>query len=62
MQIDTARAGGEPRRGDIRTGDDEKLGCTEIVSEDLNAGQVYHGMTALNPFKTKAADEGVQVH
>lgn len=37
----------------------EKLGCTEIVSEDLNDGQVYHGMTALNPFKTKAADEGV---
>ena len=30
----------------------EKLGCTEIVSEDLNDGQVYHGMTAINPFKT----------
>ena len=25
---------------------------TEIVSEDLNDGQVYHGMTAINPFKT----------
>ena len=37
----------------------EKLGCTEIVSEDLNDGQVYHGMTAINPFKTKVVAQGV---
>ena len=29
----------------------EKLGCTEIVSEDLNDGQLYRGMTAINPFR-----------
>ena len=37
----------------------EKLGCTEIVSEDLNDGQVYHGMTAINPFKAKVVAEDV---
>ncbi len=28
----------------------EKLGCHEIVSEDFNAGQLYRGMVAVNPF------------
>ena len=29
----------------------EKLGCHEIVSEDLNEKQLYHGMAVVNPFK-----------
>jgi len=29
----------------------EKLGCHEIVSEDLNPGQKYRGMTVVNPFQ-----------
>lgn len=29
----------------------ERLGCNEIVSEDLNAGQMYRGMVVINPFK-----------
>ena len=29
----------------------EKLGCHEIISEDLSDGQLYHGMRAINPFK-----------
>ena len=28
----------------------EKLGCLEIVSEDLNPGQVYRGIAVVNPF------------
>ena len=28
----------------------EKLGCHEIVSEDLNEKQLYHGMAVVNPF------------
>ena len=28
----------------------EKLGCTEIVSEDLNPDQAYRGMAVVNPF------------
>ena len=28
----------------------EKLLCHEIVSEDFNAGQIYRGMVAINPF------------
>ena len=28
----------------------EKLGCLEIVSEDLNPGQVYRGMMVVDPF------------
>lgn len=28
----------------------EKLGCTEIVGEELNSGQTYRGMTVANPF------------
>ena len=28
----------------------EKLGCTEIVSEDLNPDQIYRGMAVVNPF------------
>jgi len=28
----------------------EKLGCLEIVSEDLAAGQVYRGIAVVNPF------------
>ena len=35
----------------------EKLGCTEIVSEDLNDGQLYRGMAAVNPFKRKRPAE-----
>ena len=27
-----------------------KLGCHEIVSEDLNPGRVYCGMAVVNPF------------
>ena len=27
-----------------------KLGCHEIVSEDLNPGQLYCGMAVVNPF------------
>ena len=32
----------------------EKLHCHEIISEDLNDGQVYRGMKAINPFKEAA--------
>ena len=28
-------------------------GCTEFYSEDLNDGQIYCGMKAVNPFKEK---------
>ena len=28
----------------------EKLGCHEIVTEDLNPGQLYRGMAVVNPF------------
>ena len=28
----------------------EKLGCTEIVSENLNPDQTYRGMAVVNPF------------
>lgn len=28
----------------------ESAGCTEILSEDLSAGQSYAGVTAVNPF------------
>ena len=29
----------------------ESLGCREILTEDLNDGQTYCGMVAVNPFK-----------
>ena len=29
----------------------ERLGCDSILTEDLNDGQMYCGITALNPFK-----------
>ena len=29
----------------------EKLGCHEIVTEDLNPNQIYRGMAVVNPFK-----------
>ena len=29
----------------------EKLGCHEIVTEDLNPNQTYRGMAVVNPFK-----------
>lgn len=29
----------------------EKFGCHEILTEDLNDGQIYRGMLAINPFK-----------
>ena len=32
----------------------KKLGCHEIVTEDLNDGQIYCGMVAVNPFKAVA--------
>ena len=28
----------------------ERAGCTRILSEDMNPGQSYHGMLAVNPF------------
>ena len=28
----------------------EKLGCQEIISEDLSDGQIYRGMKVINPF------------
>ena len=28
----------------------ERAGCTQIVSEDLNPGQTYHGIVVVNPF------------
>ncbi|MDE2667984.1 MAG: PIN domain-containing protein [Acidobacteriota bacterium] len=28
----------------------EKAGCTRIISEDLNSGQSYHGITVVDPF------------
>lgn len=28
----------------------EKYGCQEIITEDLNNGQLYRGMVAVNPF------------
>jgi len=28
----------------------ERIGCHEIVSEDFNAGQIYRGMVAIDPF------------
>ena len=31
----------------------DKLGCTEIISEDLNDEQVYCGMAVVNPFKKR---------
>lgn len=27
-----------------------RAGCDQVLSEDLNAGQVIHGVTVLNPF------------
>ena len=29
----------------------ERLGCDSILTEDLNDGQMYCGITAVNPFK-----------
>jgi predicted nucleic acid-binding protein len=29
----------------------EKAGCGRIISEDLNAGQSYHGIAVVNPFQ-----------
>ena len=29
----------------------ERLGCSSILTEDLNDGQMYCGITAVNPFK-----------
>jgi predicted nucleic acid-binding protein len=28
----------------------EKLGCHEIITEDLNPNQLYRGMAIVNPF------------
>ena len=28
----------------------ERAGCTRLISEDLNAGQSYNGVMAINPF------------
>ena len=30
----------------------ERAGCTSILSEDMNTGQSYHGLLAINPFLT----------
>ncbi len=32
----------------------EQSGCTRILSEDLNAGQAYCGITCVNPFDREA--------
>jgi len=32
----------------------EQSGCTRILSEDLNAGQVYCGIACVNPFAREA--------
>ncbi len=29
-----------------------EIGCDEFISEDLNDGQIYCGMRAVNPFKS----------
>ena len=29
----------------------ERAGCVKVLSEDLNAGQEYHGMQVVNPFR-----------
>lgn len=29
----------------------KQMGCSTVYSEDLNAGQVYDGVTVVNPFK-----------
>ena len=31
----------------------ESVGCDEILTEDLNDGQIYCGIKAVNPFNTK---------
>ncbi len=36
----------------------EGLGCREILTEDLNDGQTYRGMVAVNPFKTILGNNG----
>ena len=36
----------------------ERLGCREILTEDLNDGQTYRGMVAVNPFKTILGNNG----
>jgi len=28
----------------------ERAGCERIMTEDLNTGEIYHGITAINPF------------
>ena len=28
----------------------ERAGCTRILSEDLNSGQIYNGVPVFNPF------------
>ena len=28
----------------------ERAACTHVLSEDLNSGQSYHGITVINPF------------
>lgn len=33
-----------------------QLGCHIILSDDLNPGQVYQGVTVVNPFKDKIRD------
>jgi predicted nucleic acid-binding protein len=33
----------------------KQTGCTAIYSEDLNPGQVYDGVTVVNPFAASAA-------
>ena len=35
----------------------EKLGCHEIVTEDLNPNQTYRGMAVVNPFKSCLSPE-----
>ena len=32
----------------------ERAGCTHVLSEDLNSGQSYHGVTVIDPFQAGA--------
>ena len=33
----------------------ERAMCESIVTEDLNTGQLYHGMVAVNPFSESSS-------
>ncbi|MEW5814826.1 MAG: PIN domain-containing protein [Spirochaetota bacterium] len=35
----------------------EQAGCKTVLTEDLNHGQIYSGITVRNPFREEAADK-----